>query len=254
VRVDVALLPPAVSPTGEICLVVDVLRATSVMAVLFGRGLAALTPAATVEEGRALRARLAGGAAGDRGAARAVMLCGEVDSFPPPGYDFGNSPGEFARMAALPAPRAVVATTNGTPALLACARAPLTAAAAPLNAGAAAALARGAGHDVLVVCAGTRRAPSEDDRLAAGLLVDRLVSAGAEPTAEAARALAAYRAASGDLAAALLETAHGRRLVEQGFGDDIAFCASVDRYDRVGVLGFEDGVAVLRPAGEGGVR
>jgi 2-phosphosulfolactate phosphatase len=244
-RVDVAPLPPAAPPSAQTCLVVDVLRATSVMAVLFGRGLAALYPAATVESGRELRARLAGASNVDDGA---VLLCGEVDSFPPPGFDFGNSPGEFARLPALPARRAVVATTNGTPALHACARAPLTLAAAPLNAAAATALALRDGRDVLVVCAGTRGEPSDDDLLAAGLLADRLALAGAEPTAEAARAIARYRAASDDLAAALRATRHGRRLVAQGFGDDVAFCAQADRYDRAGVLGFEDGVAVLRPA------
>src|SRR5438105_11765612 len=172
-RVDVALLPPADPPLTQTCLVVDVLRATSVMAVLFGRGLEALYPVAGVDAARALRKRLVG----DGGAH--VLLCGEVNSLPPPGFDFGNSPGEFARMPALPAPRAVIATTNGTPALLACARAPLVVAAAPLNAAAAIALALRAGHDVLVVCSGLRGSPADDDLLAAGLLAERLARAGA---------------------------------------------------------------------------
>ncbi|MDA0365841.1 MAG: 2-phosphosulfolactate phosphatase, partial [Chloroflexi bacterium] len=122
-RVDLTILPPPASPTRETCLVVDVLRATSVMAVLFGRGIEAVYPAATIEEGRVLRARLAADGS-------APMLCGEVDALPPEGYDYGNSPGEFMRMAALPANRAVVATTNGTPALVRCASAPLVIAAA----------------------------------------------------------------------------------------------------------------------------
>lgn len=245
-RVDIALLPPRESPTAETCLVVDVLRATSVMAVLFGRGIAAVYPAATIEDGRALRARLSGEPGG-----AVPMLCGEVDALPPVGYDFGNSPGEFARMDALPAHRAVVATTNGTPALLGCARAPLVIAAAPLNAGAATRLALAAGHDVLVVCAGTAGLRSDDDRLAAGLLVERLVAAGAEPTAQAASALADYRAVAAEFAGALRATGHGRRLIARGFDADIELCAQADRYDRAGTLRFDDGIAVLRPNHQG---
>lgn len=244
-RVDLAILPPAESPTRETCLVVDVLRATSVMAVLFGRGLDAVYPAATIEDGRELRARLSRDGA-------APMLCGEVDALPPEGYDFGNSPGEFMRMATVPASRAVVATTNGTPALVRCAQAPLVIAAAPLNAGAATRLALAAGHDVLVVCAGTGGQPSEDDRLAGGMLVSRLVDAGAETTLDAAAALADFRAVATRFAAALRDTGHGRRLVALGFDSDIELCAQRDRYERAGTLRFEDGVAVLRPAQEEG--
>ena len=119
-RVDVALVPPASVPPETTCLVVDVLRATSVMAVLFGRGLRAGWLAGSIDEGRALRTAL-----GDRPGG--VMLCGEVNALPPEGFDYGNSPLEFERVSAagrLPA-EAVLATTNGTPALLACAAAPL---------------------------------------------------------------------------------------------------------------------------------
>ncbi|MDA1001900.1 MAG: 2-phosphosulfolactate phosphatase [Chloroflexi bacterium] len=245
-RVDLTILPPPASPTRETCLVVDVLRATSVMAVLFGRGIEAVYPAATIEEGRVLRARLAADGS-------APMLCGEVDALPPEGYDYGNSPGEFMRMAALPANRAVVATTNGTPALVRCASAPLVIAAAPLNAGAATRLALAAGHDVLVVCAGTAGLRSEDDRLAGGLLVARLVAAGAEPTPAAASALADFRAVATNFTAALRDSGHGRRLVALGFDSDIALCAQSDRYERAGTLRFEDGIAVLRPAEQEGM-
>ncbi|MEX2446789.1 MAG: 2-phosphosulfolactate phosphatase, partial [Dehalococcoidia bacterium] len=190
-RVDVTLLPPEAPPTGRTCLVVDVLRATSVMAVLFGRGVDAVWPAASIEEGRALRDALRVGpqaAAGETG----LLLCGEHNAIPPEGYDYGNSPLEFERVAL--APRVVMATTNGTPALHACAAAALTMPAAPLNASAVVRAAVRAGHDVLVVCAGLRGAAAEDDTVAAGLLVERLVRAGAQPGEDALDALGRYEA------------------------------------------------------------
>jgi 2-phosphosulfolactate phosphatase len=249
--VDVASMPlgePRSMANGRTCLVVDVLRATSVLAVLLGRGMRAVYPAATIEQGRALRDRLRSEGRAVDGAAP-PLLCGEVDACPPEGYDFGNSPSEFERLDPLPA-SAVVATTNGTPALLACGTSSLVIAAAPLNASAAVRLALAAGRDVLVLCAGHPSGAGEDDVIAAGLLVERLVAAGTEPTAHARAALERYEAGRGDLAAALRETHHGRALVRLGFGHDIDLCATVDRYDRVGVLADEGGRAVMRPASD----
>lgn len=242
-RVDVALIPPERAPRDATCLVVDVLRATSVMAVLFGRGLRAAWLAGSIAEGRALRAALGECPGG-------LMLCGEEHALPPPGFDYGNSPLEFERVA-LPA-EAVLATTNGTPALLACAAAPLVLPAAPLNAAAAVRAAHEAGRDVLIVCSGLVRpdgvrAPGEDDTLSAGLLVDRLVDAGAAPGAEAIAARAAYDAVRSNLGAALRRTTHGARITALGFGDDVDRCATTDVYDAITTLRIEAGRAVLRP-------
>ncbi len=242
-RVNVALVPPSEPPAGTTCLVVDVLRATSVMAVLFGRGLRAAWLAGTIADGRTVRTAL-----GDRPGG--VMLCGEVDALPPPGFDHGNSPLEFERIDL--AAEAVLATTNGTPALLACAASPLVMPAAPLNAGAVVRVAVEAGRDVLVVCSGLvptegGRAPGEDDTLAAGLLVDRFVRAGARLGHEALFALEQYEAARDDLAAALRRTHHGARITALGFGADVDRCAQADLYTTVATLRIENDGPVLRP-------
>jgi 2-phosphosulfolactate phosphatase len=240
-HVDVALAPRFAEPAGRTCLVVDVLRATSVIAVLLGRGTRAIYPAATVEEGLALQVQLAAEGV-------SAALCGERDALPPAGYDFGNSPGAFAALDRVPEV-AIVATTNGTPALLACTGAPLAMTAAPLHATAVLQAALDAGRDVLVICSGLRREPAEDDTLAAGLFVERLVRAGALAGPEALFALERYEAARDDLAGAFAQTEHGQRLVRMGFAEDIALCASVDRYDVAGALAIEGGRAVLRPIG-----
>ena len=43
-RVDVAITPPTAPPLEQTCLVVDVLRATSVLAVLLDRGVEQIFP------------------------------------------------------------------------------------------------------------------------------------------------------------------------------------------------------------------
>ncbi len=238
-EVDVALTPASVTPAGRTCLVVDVLRATSVMAVLFGRGLDALYPAPSTAEARATHQALADG--GDR-----PLLIGEENALPPEGFDYGNSPSEFASLGALPS-IAVAATTNGTPALLACATAELTMPAAPLNAAAAMAQAQAAGHAVTVVCAGLRGEPAEDDMLAAGLLVERLVRDGARPSDEAAVALERYEAVRDDLAGAFRAAEHGQILIDRGFELDLEFCATADRYDVAAALDTSGARPVIRP-------
>ena len=240
-HVDVALAPGFAEPAGRTCLVIDVLRATSAMAVLLGRGTRAIYPAATVEDGLILRAQLA---------AQGIVaaLCGERVALPPAGFDFGNSPGAFMALDRVPE-IAVVATTNGTPALLACLEAPLAMTAAPLHVSAVVRATIEADRDVLVVCSGLRREAAEDDTLAAGLFVERLVRLGASPGAAARFALERYEAARDDLAAALARTEHGRRLVGLGFADDVAFCGALDRYGVAGALNIEGGRPVLRPVG-----
>lgn len=239
-RVDVSWLPPTEPPLDVTCVVVDVLRATSSLAVLLGRGFEAVYPAATVAEAVALRDALRD-ALGGR-----VALCGERGGLPPPGFDFGNSPSEFARVDLEGWDAVVMATTNGTPALLACTAAPLVLAGAPLNAGATVEACIEAGHDVLVVCSGRSGVRATDDSLAAALLARRLVEAGAAPEATARDALAMLEASGGDLGGAFRMTEHGRALVALGFEHDLDFCGREDVYDHAAALRHEGGRAVLR--------
>lgn len=235
-RVDVAWLPPAQASGDRTCVVIDVLRATSSIATLLARGVEAIYPVATIEEGLALRGQLGSGA----------LLCGERNALPPPGFDFGNSPSEFAAADLTRWTAAVMATTNGTPALLACAGAPLVLAAAPLNAQATVEACLAAGHDVLVVCSGRAGVRATDDSLAAALIVKSLVAQGAIPDPQASEALALLEAVPGSLASAFRLTEHGRALVTLGFEQDLECCARESVYPITAVLGKEDGHPVLR--------
>src|SRR3989304_844573 len=84
-RLDVALLPSLIQDARSVFAVVDVLRASTSIVTLLERGVPAVIPSASVEEARALRKRFPG-----------HLLCGEQDGLPPPGFDYGNSPAEFA--------------------------------------------------------------------------------------------------------------------------------------------------------------
>jgi|GEM_PF-121637 2-phosphosulfolactate phosphatase len=131
VVLDVALVPAelagnATPPETTAYIVVDVIRATTTLSVLFDRGCKEVLLAATLDEARRVTAsmRTAASLTNDAGLATpeqsAVLLAGELDGLAPPGFDFGNSPAEFITLD-LHGRRLVFCTTNGTPALRSCA-------------------------------------------------------------------------------------------------------------------------------------
>ena len=86
-RIDVALLPSLLpEPPGAVCIIVDVLRASSSCATLLDAGAESIAVAADVNKARALHDLAPAG----------TLLCGEVGGLPPEGFDYGNSPVEFS--------------------------------------------------------------------------------------------------------------------------------------------------------------
>jgi 2-phosphosulfolactate phosphatase len=145
-RLDVALLPALLpEPATSVCIVVDVLRASSSCVTLLDSGAPSIAVAATVDEARALQS----------GIMPDALLCGETGGLPPEGFDYGNSPVEFASLN-LSGREVVMATSNGTRALARVASAPAVFVGCLLNraqscaAALAAALVAGAG--ITVVC------------------------------------------------------------------------------------------------------
>jgi len=253
VRLDVALTPTLLADfSGRVCIVVDVLRASSTIVTMLERGAQEVLLAPTVEEARGLHQELP-----------RYLLCGEEGGLPPSGFDYGNSPSEFSALD-LRGQRAILCTSNGTKAILAAAGAPLVLVGCLLNATAVAsaacreAAARGLG--IAVVCAGEEGGSTfaAEDALGAGAIVDAIVDSSrrsptaSETTDEARAALEYYRAQRGREETALRETAHGRDLLALGFGQDLAFCAQRDSLAAVPCLqrGEEDRL-VLRAYSSG---
>lgn len=247
-RLEVAFTPALLpEPGGRLCIVIDLLRLTSTLAVMFARGLEEALVAETVEEARRL------------GAARPDwLLCGEEGGFPPYGFDYGNSPSEFAGLD-LRGKRAAVVTTNGTPALSRAAECPAVLAGSLLNITAAVecalAEARALGLDLALLCAGNSRGRyfSLEDAFCAGAMVEELSSR--EPAltlwSSATAALRLYRSYGGSAEEVFRESDHGAALVQLGLGRDLAFCSERDRFDAVPrLLRDRDGLLALR-AGRG---
>ena len=229
-KVDVAFTPAELTGVGladRTVVVVDVLRATSTILQALVNGARDVVPAESVEQAVRKREELG---------KRDVLLCGERDTQPITGFDLGNSPLEFVRDR-VEGETLVMTTTNGTRALLAGAAGAECVVGSFLNAGAVARSLAQAGNDALVLCAGREGRFALEDALCAGLIVRRIMRLRREaPVHVNDAALAATRLASRasrELPDTLLRTAAGKRLEEVGRGDDVAFCATLDRYTEI---------------------
>jgi 2-phosphosulfolactate phosphatase len=229
-----------------VCVVFDVLRATSTMVTALGNGAAAIAPAAEIAEVLGIRQRQPDVLlAGERDGVRIERhLTGGI------GFDLGNSPREFT--AARVAGRTVITTTtNGTRALRACAPAAAVLVGSFLNLRATAQLIeRQHPPELLVVCSGTFDQAAYEDVLGAGALCDLLwpqYGGGAvSDSAHMARRL--FRLAQDDLLVAVAQSRNGRRLMSNpDLRDDVPFCVQRDLFELVAEMG-KDGLVRIRTA------
>lgn len=264
--VSVAMNPRGVrSVERSVCIVLDVLRASSTMLAMFQAGARELRLAETPEDALAV----AGGRRED------FWVCGERHGLKVEGFDYGNSPAEVAE-ADLSGREVVFVTSNGTGALGAVAAAPLVLVGSPRNEVAvvrhAVREAAARGCDILVLCAGDQGGygVSLEDACFAGMLVERFVKlsprrvapeeADGQPDALALddSAIVAHRlfrsylgpnsnghATSETLMAMFAEARNGRRLPRDGFGADLEYCAEIDVTTAVPHLEVRDGVLAV---------
>jgi 2-phosphosulfolactate phosphatase len=229
---------------GKVCVVFDVLRATSSMVTALSHGAEQILPTGTIPEALALRETHPGCLlAGERDGVRIRSdLTGGIE------FDLGNSPREFVSET-VEGKTIVMTTTNGTRALRACAAATATLVCSFLNLRATADyLAAMDPPDLLLVGSGTFEEAAYEDVLGVGALA-HLLWAGRTQGVVADSALLARRLfllEEPDLPAALARARNGRRLLERpDLREDVAFCAQRDRLDIVAALTEDGAVRVV---------
>ena len=215
--IDVALSPADARP-AEIAVVIDVLRATSTITQALAGGYERVLCVDSVQRARALRAP-------------GRTLAGERRCAMPQGFDLGNSPREMCTCRGL---ELVLATTNGTPAIVAAVRqAPVVLLACMLNLSAVRAeLVRrdcGGCASVQLVCAGRNGSVALEDVYVAGRLAAALPGPRTDATRIAEAVAARYRTPLAGLAAG----SHAANLRDAGLSDDLDYCS---RESTIGVV------------------
>jgi 2-phosphosulfolactate phosphatase len=172
-RIFVHLIPGLIPPgalRGGIAVVIDVLRATSVMVHALASGCEAIIPCGEIDEAR----RVAGGFK-----PASVLLAGERGGLPIDGFDRGNSPRDFTGEVCQ-GKTLVMTTTNGTRAILSSLEADRVYIAAFVNLDAVVNeisvqfLKRDHARSIHMVCAGTEGYVSLEDSLLAGALTAKI--------------------------------------------------------------------------------
>jgi 2-phosphosulfolactate phosphatase len=203
VRIDVAFTPAEVRPT-HVAVVVDVMRATSVIAQALASGYRRVLCCREIEDARALRAEL-----GD-----AAVVGGERNAQRIEGFDLGASPLEYLEPRA---ETAILTTTNGTRTILAAAsNSEVVLLGCLLNLDSVVAAAREPGEDVTVVCAGFQGAFAIDDAYTAGRIVTLLEGEPTDAAVAAADIARTYPTA--------WEGVNARTYGPPGLEDDLRWC------------------------------
>lgn len=223
-KLDVILNPaeidhlPERDLTGSVCVVFDVLRATSSMITGLAHGTGEIQPVCTIEEALELKKQFP-----------EAVLGGERFGDRIEGFDLGNSPLEYRK----PFGRIITTTTNGTVALKACERADAVLVGALLNLGALTEHLRTlVPAELIIVCAGTFRLPALEDMLAAGRLCAEFPNAELSDAAICVQAL--HEKFRNDPLAGLLAARNGQTLIRAGREADVRWCAQLSVYDAVG--------------------
>jgi 2-phosphosulfolactate phosphatase len=224
--IDVAFSSADVRP-ATVAVVVDVLRATSTISRALASGYERVVCVDSIKRARMLRAP-------DH------VLAGESGCLIPDGFDQGNSPAQASECRG---EQLVLATTNGTPAIVAAAaRAPRVLLASLLNLRATVAALADLPTDVQIVCAGDEGAVALEDVYLAGRLCRQLRG----PRTDGAQAAEAVCGAFSTPAQALGASSHARLLRERGLGGDVVDCAHESCLEVVPtVIGTRFGVAVI---------
>lgn len=239
-KLRVHFLPVMVAPddlAGAAVVVIDVLRATTVIAHALAAGAREVIPCLEVDDALRAVARLP---------RSETVLGGERGGLKIDGFDLGNSPEEYTSES-VGGKTVVFSTTNGTRAMMHGHAARRVCLGAFVNASAIV-KALATEDEVHLLCAGTRGEITREDVLFAGLIADELLSGaerrGAMPeindqaliARECWRALANGRpreGMAGDLAVTLRATQGGRNLKQIGLDHDIDLAARLDRFSLV---------------------
>lgn len=227
--IEIQLVPSPPNPnlvSDRVVVVIDVLRATSVMVHAMSQGALEIMPVATVEEAFQMVKTFPSGA---------TLIGGERGSKKIPGFDLGNSPKEYVAER-VSGRKLILTTTNGTKAfhLVSSGREILVG--SFFNIGAIAQRCLGLDKDLFIFPSGDEGGFSLEDTICGGMLVDLITKKRQKPVSltdasQCARIL--YKRFEANLLEAFHLSLHGKELINRGFGEDLIYCTQINITDIV---------------------
>ena len=217
VKIDIIPYASAIRPglvKNRNTVVIDVLRASSVMVTALAHGARAFIPAKTANEARQIAARFS---------SHNVLLCGERNTKIIKGFHLGNSPADYTREK-VAGKILILTTSNGTKALNRLQNAQSVLIGSFLNMQAL--VHRLADkEDVVLVCSGTNYNFSMDDGMCAAMFIEEMRRRKPVSLSDMAiTLLKAYEKENGNLELLLKDCYHRNLLINNGFEKDVSYC------------------------------
>lgn len=208
--------------TDRVAIIIDVWRASTSMITALANGCRAVVPVAEVVAARKLAQQFPSGS---------VLLAGERNELPIPGFDLSNSPLEY-QVDRVREKRIIFTSSNGAQLFDAARLARQIIVAGFLNASRISEYILQAQLDVALLCAGKNAQFGLEDAVCAGLIIRKIQQRARDQQFDlndgARAALILYDFYSRDLAQMVHQAAHGRRLMELGQRDDLMAAIAVD--------------------------
>lgn len=210
--------------THKVLVVIDVLRATSVICTMFMNGVKEVYPVSTLEQALQLK---------QLGYTVVAERNGQKVDF----ADYGNSPLYFTPQT-VGGKTVVYSTTNGTQAINAGEHAQHVIVASFINFSAVKKFIANANADVLFLCAGWKGKFCIEDTMLAGALAHDLLHDGTFSTTcdSTNAAMDIWRVAQPNIPAYLERVAQRHRLRKLGFDDVIDYCFTRDLTQKLPIL------------------
>ncbi len=211
-------------PKDKIVVVVDVLRATSVICTMMHNGVKEIIPVKSVDEAKAYK---------DKG----YMVVAERDGKKLDFADFGNSPFLFTRDI-VEGKTIVYSTTNGTNAISVGKEADQVIIGAFLNLTAIIQYLNSQAKDVLILCSGWKGKFCIEDALLAGAIASNLIGMGNFFTKcdSVNASMDMWSMAKDDMNVYIEKVAQKHRLKKLGFDDVITYCFTLDLTSVIPIL------------------
>lgn len=204
---------------NKVVVVIDMLRATSVITTALMNGCKKVIPTLTIEEALKLRASI-----GDKD----CILGGERNALKIDDFDLSNSPLEYTKEV-VEGKTIVITTTNGTRTLTSCLEAKRIFVACMLNASAIAEKLLSLNEDVVIVNAGTNGQFSMDDFICSGVIIKALIEKcdKLELTDLSKTALLSFEC-NPNIIDFIKEARHYNVMIGLGLRNDVGYCIKKD--------------------------
>lgn len=216
---------------GKVAVVIDMLRATSVITTALANGANRVIPVTSVEEAFKIAEEI-------QKSGQEVLLGGERNALKIEGFDFSNSPLEF-KEEIVKGKDVIMTTTNGTKALNLCSKADKVIVASILNGQAVAEYLKDEEKEIVFINSGTNGEFSSDDFICAGYIISELSKLCMVELTDIAKTAKYIYDNNEDITSFIKDAKHYGILKNIGLEEDLRYCVTKEFTDLV--FEFKDG-------------